>query len=159
MKKYFYPNVIFQPIRRLTMKHNLISRFYVMFAAVAVVCTSSGVAMGEMLFLDSYNTSAQSTTGINFEIAGRTSGTYGGGLTTYNEYTDNNGTYAVGTEVLQLDGVSGKEYIWLNRNFNNSDSAGGLDVSFSAKLIMADADTKWFDITTIVPCWTDCVPI
>lgn len=121
------------------MKRCLI-RFSVLFIAIAAIWTVSGIAWGEVvLFNDTFDTSVPSGD-VNFEIADRTSGTYGGaGGTTYSSLGNagqiNVGEVDSGNEVLRLGGGGGSTYYsgaWLGHNFNGDDSKGGLDITIRA---------------------------
>lgn len=122
--------------------------------AAAILLAVSGMAMGEVLFTDSYDTSAPSSD-VNYEIDSRTGGTYGGGSIDYNAYISNGATQTVGLvdgtkKVLQLDTLytrdpsAARNYFWLDENFNGSDSAGGLDVDMTVKLTAEAGSTKYF---------------
>lgn len=130
----------------------------VFIGAAAIVLSVSGMAMGELLFSDSFDTSTPSSD-VNFELSSRTSGTYGGGSIDYNSYNNGGATKTVGyvdntMNVLRMETPYNlsphyRNYLWLDHEFNGTDSAGGLDVSFTAKLTVdaTSGSTKWFAVT------------
>ncbi len=118
---------------------------FLMVVVAIVVLGISANAQAGLLFSDSFDTDPSSSN-VNFQIDDRTGGTYGGtGSITYNSYVTGTGnSLSVGftdgsKEVMQLD-ISSSEsdsygFVWLDHDFGSTDSAGGLDIAYSAKLI------------------------
>ncbi|MBN1394411.1 MAG: PEP-CTERM sorting domain-containing protein [Pirellulales bacterium] len=122
--------------------------FSLLTIVAALLIGFSAGAQAETLFYDSYDTS-EANSNINFEIDDRTSGAYGGtGSITYKSHVQDPPTASltVGTEVLAFECQSTKSkrvFAWLNHDFSGTDSAGGLDVSFSGKLVDPDS-AQWY---------------
>lgn len=118
----------------------------IVLSSVVLLFVACAKARAELLFSDSYNTSVASMD-VNFEIDARTGGIYGGaGSIGYNTYAEYGSVLTVGVSessrtVLEMNN---RQFVWLDHNFNGSDSAGGVNVAFTAKSTNPNDDANWY---------------
>lgn len=119
-----------------------------LFVAVAFAILT-GSTNAELLFSDNFYTTASSTdinAGIGTPGNGRTDGKYETAI-----YTQS-GTVYLGEEAqvyeyLRFPGNNTYPMIWLDKNFNNDDSAGGLDIMVRANPNVGLYKSSWFGLT------------
>ena len=119
-----------------------IIRCFVVFGAVAVLCSLAGVANAELLFSDSFDTSAPYDSYgddlMAYEIESRTSGVYGGvGGVGYASpfHAPSDVTAIIGYEDASRKVLYSESNIWggPDHNFNNTESAGGIDIDITRR--------------------------
>lgn len=123
----------------------IFNRCFVLFGAVAICCAVSGLARGELLFSDNYNTTTASTDmneGIGTIGNGRTAGLYE--TATYVQQGD----AALGTgDYVALPNTSGSYgWAWIDHDFIGTDSAGGMEITMRMNVNTGTSYSHWSGI-------------
>jgi hypothetical protein len=136
------------------MNRYFIAHGFVLVWAVAAVCFTSSAAQGDILLYSDSCYTTTSATNVNQDIAARTTGKYAG--TGYTYYSGNSAT-RVGEstydyEVMRLgpgNYSSSYGYVWFNQQLKGDDSAGGLDLAWTASAYLSSGTAygaSWFTV-------------